>query len=211
MRTDLPTVLHSGSLSYARSSDDWVLTNTRLFGDTVENVYLEETPKVKNGEFEVVETWRLASPERRPAVPLRPGVPARPAREGSQQHVVKRKQLATVDEEYHVPGEADEYVTYLDAFRSISGGYVPVGDIEELAAPGRLTHYLTANPDVRLRQTVVHPDGTRWFHGTPMASATEARTRGSRTVETWFETGLRPGVPSRRRAVATRPPPAPAT
>ncbi|MGH3386305.1 MAG: S8 family serine peptidase [Nocardioidaceae bacterium] len=197
VRTDRPTDLHSGSVSYVRSVGGYYLSNSRVFGDTLDSLYLGRTDQARRGKFEVLETWLRTSPEGT-AEPYDYGLAyAHQGRVGgSPWRVADHHRLATVDSRYYAPGAADTYVEYFDIFRPLIGTYLPLGDIRDVDAPGALTHYLTPSRDLPIEQSVIHPDGTRWVWGQRMISPPKTRQPGSRTTESWFKTGLRPGVAS---------------
>ncbi|RIQ20721.1 S8 family serine peptidase [Jiangella rhizosphaerae] len=196
VRTDEPLRLHSGSVSYARIADNWILSNTRYFRDSLRTLYLGRMADVSRGAFDVTESWLYTTPDgaTEPAdyhlvYPHTGTITTRDVN-----HRVERDRLARIDSTYHTPGAADRYTQYVDAYSAQREAYVPLGDVVHFPAPGTRTAYVTA--DVPVRQTVVHPDGTQWFWGTPMSSATRPLEPGSRTAETWYGAGLRPAVPA---------------
>ena len=196
VRTDQPLRLHSGSVSYARIVDNWILSNVRYFRDGLDTLYLGRMGDVERGAFDVTESWLYTTPEgaAEPAdyhlvYPHTGTITTRDVN-----HRVERDRLARVDSTYRTPGAADRYAQYLDAYSTQREAYVPLGDVVQFDAPGTRTAYMTA--DVPVRQTVVHPDGTMWYWGTPMSSATRPLDPGSTTAETWYGAGLRPAVPA---------------
>ncbi len=194
--TDEPLRLHSGSVSYARVVDNWILSNTRYFRDGLETLYLGRMADVERGDFDVTESWLYTTPDgtAEPAdyhlvYPHTGKITTRDVN-----HRVEQDRLARIDSTYNTPGAADRYTQYLDAYSSRRAAYVPLGDVIQFDVPGARTAYVTA--DVPVRQTVVHPDGTSWYWGTPMSSATRPLDPGSTTAETWYGAGLRPAVPA---------------
>ncbi|MBB5787136.1 S8 family serine peptidase [Jiangella mangrovi] len=194
IRTDEPMRLHSGGVSYARVVDNWILSNTRYFRADLETLYLGRMGDVTRGAFDVTEAWLYTSPDGA-AEPVDyhlvyPHTGTITTRDVN--HRVEQDRLARIDSTFHTPGAPDEYTQYVDAYSELREAYVGLGDVVQFAAPGDRTIYVT--PEVPVRQTVVHPDGTQWFWGTPMSSATRPLAAGSRTAETWFGAGLRPAI-----------------
>jgi subtilisin family serine protease len=194
VRTDEPARMHSGGVSYARIVDNWILSNTRYFRDSLETLYLGRMGDVSRGEFDVTEAWLYTSPDGA-AEPfgyhlVYPHTGTITTRDVN--HRVEQDRLARIDSAYHTPGAPDRYTQYVDAYSERREAYVALGDVITFPVPDARTIYVT--PDVPIRQTVVHPDGTQWFWGTPMRSATRPLAPGSTTAETWFGAGLRPAV-----------------
>ncbi|SDT68329.1 S8 family serine peptidase [Jiangella sp. DSM 45060] len=193
VRTDQPMRMHSGSVSYARIVDNWILSNTRYFREGMDTLYLGRMADVERGAFDVTESWLYTTPDGGTDYHLvYPHTGAITTRDVN--HRVEQDQLARIDSTYNTPGSPDRYAQYLDAYSTQREAFVPLGDVIQFDAPGTRTSYVTA--DVPVRQTVIHPDGTMWYWGTPMSSATRPLDPGSTTAETWYGAGLRPAVPA---------------
>jgi len=194
--TDRPAERRGGSLTYGRVIDDWVLSSGYEFPASVKAVYLGNTStKAKRGTFEVVEGWKLASPAsaRSPYLYSLAFTHSKQVKGGTT-HKVRDRQLASIDATYYTPGKAARYSEYVDVWRPWSLFMISTGQRAEVAAPTRVEHLVTAEPETKVSQMVGHADAMAWPYATLMTSTAKAYKPGSRETESWFKAGLRPGM-----------------
>jgi subtilisin family serine protease len=194
--TERPSVRRGGSLTFGRVIDNWVLSSTRSFGESVKAVYLGDSKtKARRGTFEVVEGWQFGSPDGAPSPYLYSLAFTQDKQlKGGAVHKVRDRQLASIDATYYTPGKSATYSEYVDVWRPWSLNLIPTGSRGQVEAPGRVEHLVTAEKNTKVSQMVGHSDSMSWPFATLMTSAATAYRAGSRQTETWWKSGLRPGM-----------------
>ncbi|MEV0801629.1 S8 family serine peptidase [Kribbella sp. NPDC050281] len=193
--TQRPSERGGGSLTYGRVIDNWILASSRSFGPQVSAIYLGTTPKARRGTFEVIEGWQYGSPAGAKSPYLYSLAFTHEQQvQGTPDHRVRDRDLATIDATYYTPGKPYSYSEYTDVWRPWSINLIPTGTRGTVAAPTQVQHLVTADPDTKVTQMVGHADAMAWPFATLMTSTATAYKPGSRHSESWYKAGLRPSM-----------------